>query len=279
MTRFERLAELTFRWEGGYVNHKNDRGGETNMGVTQATLNRSHRSIQGLPNSVRDLTKSQALSIFKRLYWDAVHCDDIENDGLAMFAFDCAVLNGVARVGKFLQPSLGVEVDGYIGPVTVEALNLAHAPTVLADAIARREDFFRAIIANNPTQKVFEQGWFNRLNSIHPAAIDKAGTRSSADIVKKPKSRAPLPEVKPLDPIVDGPMSGKRSIWTGLAATAASGFYKVSEFMQAHPWVLNALLGLIVILLCLFFIFLFAKIPRALNRQADALERIANQER
>lgn len=36
---FKKLMSFIFKSEGGYVNHPNDRGGPTNMGVTQATFN------------------------------------------------------------------------------------------------------------------------------------------------------------------------------------------------------------------------------------------------
>ena len=36
---FQKALEFVFHAEGGYSNHKNDRGGATNMGVTQTAYN------------------------------------------------------------------------------------------------------------------------------------------------------------------------------------------------------------------------------------------------
>ena len=37
MADVNRLAPFILKWEGGFVDHKNDKGGATNMGVTIAT--------------------------------------------------------------------------------------------------------------------------------------------------------------------------------------------------------------------------------------------------
>lgn len=44
---FEKALEFLFPSEGGYVNNKKDRGGPTNMGITQTTLN-SYRKRKGV---------------------------------------------------------------------------------------------------------------------------------------------------------------------------------------------------------------------------------------
>ena len=37
MANVNKLAPFILKWEGGFVDHKNDKGGATNMGVTIAT--------------------------------------------------------------------------------------------------------------------------------------------------------------------------------------------------------------------------------------------------
>lgn len=42
---FSKISSVILRHEGGYVNDPNDRGGETNMGITIATGERTHQLI------------------------------------------------------------------------------------------------------------------------------------------------------------------------------------------------------------------------------------------
>ena len=57
---FERALEFVFPSEGGYVNNKYDRGGATNMGITQNTYD-AYRQRQGLQSEdVRYITRGEA---------------------------------------------------------------------------------------------------------------------------------------------------------------------------------------------------------------------------
>ena len=62
------LEPFILKWEGGFVNDKDDLGGATNMGVTLAT----YRSVFGSKKTVNDLkrmTRAQWGIIFKKFYW------------------------------------------------------------------------------------------------------------------------------------------------------------------------------------------------------------------
>jgi lysozyme family protein len=48
---FNKALSFALRWEGGYSNHPNDRGGETNFGVTHAVY-RAYRVSHRLPAAV-----------------------------------------------------------------------------------------------------------------------------------------------------------------------------------------------------------------------------------
>ena len=65
------INEVIERFEGGYSNHPADRGGPTNMGITQATLS----EYLGRPASVdevRSLSRAQAVAIYRsRWRWSA----------------------------------------------------------------------------------------------------------------------------------------------------------------------------------------------------------------
>jgi lysozyme family protein len=70
MNKFNKSLSFVQTAEGGYSNHKNDRGGATNYGVTHATFNEAQRT--GIINKdiaeVKDITKEDADKIFKQMY-------------------------------------------------------------------------------------------------------------------------------------------------------------------------------------------------------------------
>ena len=58
---FKRALSFVLGNEGGYSNDPLDRGGATNLGITQSTLDRARREgIGRLPQSVKDLKREQA---------------------------------------------------------------------------------------------------------------------------------------------------------------------------------------------------------------------------
>ena len=67
---FNEILKILFGIEGGYVNHTLDKGGATNFGITQDTMN-SWRKRNRLPSgSVKtDLTKQEAREIYYNMFF------------------------------------------------------------------------------------------------------------------------------------------------------------------------------------------------------------------
>jgi lysozyme family protein len=61
---FDQLAPTLVRIEGGFVNDPNDAGGETNFGITKAVAR-----ANGYSGAMRDMTRGQALAIYRAEYW------------------------------------------------------------------------------------------------------------------------------------------------------------------------------------------------------------------
>jgi len=92
MTLWETALEHLFKAEGGYVNHPDDPGGETNFGI-------SKRSYPHL--NIRALTKAQAAEIYRRDYWEKIPAT--LPDGMRWMVFDAAVNHGVGRALEWLE--------------------------------------------------------------------------------------------------------------------------------------------------------------------------------
>ena len=155
----EALAHV-LKYEGGYVNHKDDPGGRTNLGVTQ----RVWEEWTGKPATeadMRSLTVEMVSPLYKKRYWDAVRGDDLPS-GVDLCVFDCAVNAGVGRASKFLQQAVGVLADGQIGPKTIAAVTSKPADEVIEAFCNLREAHYKSL----STFATFGKGWMNRLGSV-----------------------------------------------------------------------------------------------------------------
>jgi lysozyme family protein len=162
--------------EGGYVDHKRDRGGATKYGVTLKTLS-AYRGKPCSKQDVKNLTKKEATSIFMREYIIAPKINLLPSQIQPILA-DMSVLHGPKRAVILLQLALlghgaGLVVDGNIGNRTIsvsKAYLLSLGERVLINSIVRqRKEFCRSIVAKDPSQKVFLAGWINRANSFYIA--------------------------------------------------------------------------------------------------------------
>ncbi len=163
------LAEV-LPHEGGYVDHPDDPGGATNLGITHATL-AAWRGKPVTKQDVRNLSKAEAAAIYRARYWDAVQ-GDLLPPGLDLAVFDYAVNSGPGRAARSLQAVLGVTQDGAIGPATLAAVRRAPGPaTIIMDLCDTRMLFLRSL----PTFGTFGKGWTRRVTSIEEAALKMAG--------------------------------------------------------------------------------------------------------
>ena len=165
MAKFDKYAPTLLQIEGGFVNHPEDKGGITNMGVTLDT----YREYCGQEKTVKDLQNMSYgtwQKIMKDLYWDKVKGDDIDNQALAEIIADWAVNSGAKGIRK-VQEILGCKPDGIVGPITLSLINTSD-PETLHDRIWKaRQQFYINIVKRNPSQKVFMNGWMNRLNRFN----------------------------------------------------------------------------------------------------------------
>ena len=165
---WEEALKHILKWEGGYVNHKDDPGGMTNLGVTK----RVWEDWSGKPATeadMRALTIEMVSPLYKQRYWDAVRGDDLPS-GVDLCVFDCAVNAGVGRASKFLQQAVGVTADGQIGPKTLAAVTAMPADQLIEKFCDLREAHYKSL----STFATFGKGWMNRLNSVEAESINMA---------------------------------------------------------------------------------------------------------
>jgi lysozyme family protein len=127
---FDRLDAPTAAVEGGHVNNPDDRGGETNHGITLETAR-----ANGFSGQMRDMTAAQAKAIRKAKYFvkpGIYHIAPL-SERIATEVYDSGILHGTGTAAIWLQRALNalnrrgkdyadIDVDGGIGPATAAAL-------------------------------------------------------------------------------------------------------------------------------------------------------------
>jgi len=126
----EQLINALIKKEGGYVNHLDDKGGETNFGITRAVAREN-----GYEGEMRAMKIEEAFRIYADRYWEISNLDEMLTLSKKITAeiFDTSVLMGVSNSAKFLQRCLNVlnrqevyygdlVVDGIIGIRTLSSL-------------------------------------------------------------------------------------------------------------------------------------------------------------
>lgn len=165
MATYKSLAPIIKRLEGGYAFHPNDRGGCTNSGVTISTY-RSYYGKSKTCNDLKNMSDSQWDTIFIQGFWNRWCADMINNQSIANLLVDWVWASGMYGI-KYPQEILGVTVDGIVGPKTISAINDYPDQEELFNKLwERRKKHFESIVKKNPSQKVFINGWLNRLNNF-----------------------------------------------------------------------------------------------------------------
>jgi lysozyme family protein len=168
MADFERALNIILLSEGGYVNNKLDKGGETNYGITKKTA-----IAHGYMDSMKTIPLHVVSAIYKKAYWDIVRADEYQWP-LNLFVFDMAVNSGPKNAITALQKSLKLSADGVFGPKTLAATKEAKIYEYI-DFMEKRSDFFISIVRRNPTQIIFLSGWLRRLWHVFKAGISHIG--------------------------------------------------------------------------------------------------------
>ncbi len=153
---FEDCIKIVLKHEGGFVNDPNDRGGETNYGITVAVARN-----YGYKDDMKDLPLQTAKDIYKANYWNKVKANDLPEE-VRYIVFDTAINMGVTRASKFLQEAAGVEQDGIIGSQTIAASQMV---TKEKYALIRMY-FYCQIVRRDKSQAKFIGGWSNRVMDV-----------------------------------------------------------------------------------------------------------------
>ncbi len=171
MAKFENFAGKLLRLEGGYVNHRLDKGGPTKFGVILSVWKEHGYDKDGDDDidaeDIKKLNESDASYIAKKIFWDYFMADFILNESVAEFIVDWGYNSGRKTVAKIVQRLVKVAQDGIVGNQTLTAINCVDQEMLFNALKIERKVFLNNIVKRKPDQVVFYDGWMNRVNSFH----------------------------------------------------------------------------------------------------------------
>ena len=167
---FYAIIPLVLHYEGGYVNDKFDRGGETNMGITQPFLDTYKNKAGVNVDNVKNLTKSDAIKLYKA-EWDSRGFGLLDNENVMKLTYDFSVNSGPSTAIRSLQKVLNkkgynLKEDGYIGDKTNQAVNSVDEKWLKKELQKSRAEHCDSIVDKNPNQERYIKGLFKRINDI-----------------------------------------------------------------------------------------------------------------
>jgi lysozyme family protein len=189
--------------EGGYVNDPVDKGGETYAGIAR-NFNQSWKGWEAIDYTkrvkgpIKRNTKFPELdylvTAFYKTLWDKNFFGSINNQDVANILYDWFINSGSNAFYTKSDKTDGVQeilnhlfnakisADGAMGMQTVNAINSVDPIKLQTELKRQRLIFYDTIIANNPSQAKFKEGWYNRLKAF-PDLVSKNPVKTGLILV------------------------------------------------------------------------------------------------
>lgn len=181
MADFDKAVTYVLGNEGGFVDNENDSGGVTNFGISLRFLravSRDNLARYGVHEpvtheAIRDMSLAQAKEIYKGEFWEHARFSEIQSQRVASYIFDMAVNHGTAQAIKLVQRAIWslygvrncIKDDGVLGPKTLDEINW-RGNSMLPVIMAVRAGYYMLLAEKRPKDKVFLEGWLNRVYQV-----------------------------------------------------------------------------------------------------------------
>lgn len=165
---FKHCLGLVLQSEGGFVNHPEDPGGMTNLGVTIKTWE-DFTGHQADEKTMLDLTPEKVAPLYEQKYWRPCYGEVLPR-GLDFVVFSMGVNAGPGRSIKLLQSAVGCVPDGIIGPKTRELISNSNNATLISKFSEARREYYRSL----KSFPIFGKGWLARVDKEEKEALDMA---------------------------------------------------------------------------------------------------------
>lgn len=201
---FNICYDFVRKFEGGHIFINEDSGGETIYGISRKNhpewkgfkILDDYKKICEVGNGPTSRAQSSEITSFcggnaelqeltkdfyKSKFYSPLNLDEFPKP-LPLAVFDFAVHSGQNRAIKGLQTCLnnnfgaGLLEDGACGAKTLKALELSknNISNFLESYLNYRLDFFQRLIIKSPQNKIFLEGWKNRVNALRGILLKEA---------------------------------------------------------------------------------------------------------
>lgn len=176
----------SLRYEGGWAENAQDRGGETIFGVARRfhgtwpgwVIVDAAKTSPGFPANVNANVelKDLARDFYRAQFWDPIHGDELPWRAAAVL-FDMAINSGVKSAVRQFQlalngaPGPSVDVDGVVGPKTVKGA-WDKGKAAIEEFLTARILFYTDIMVKDPTQRVWARNWVRRVIEMADYALE-----------------------------------------------------------------------------------------------------------
>lgn len=156
--RIDPVIDEILTAEGGFSDDPTDPGGRTDKGISEA----AH------PKAWEDgkVTTEEARAIYEDQYVKRPGFDQIPDTRLLHHLVDFGVTSGPTTAIRHLQTLLGVEVDGILGPETLQALSTVSLRDLSNHLMCSRLEMIGRILNRDKSQVRFALGWIRRAISF-----------------------------------------------------------------------------------------------------------------
>jgi len=184
MADYRLFVPFVLRWEGGWADDKDDKGGKTNRGITINTYNALAKRLLNIEPTLENfkrLTKAQA-GLFVKYFWDKSTANNqVRSQKVAEAITSWRWGSGSYGLKEFqrllnAKHNAKLKVDGKVGTKTVAKVNTINPDQLFNEMLVARKAFFERLARKDPSQKKFLRGWTNRLMNFaktHKTTIKK----------------------------------------------------------------------------------------------------------
>jgi lysozyme family protein len=114
------IDRLLDHFEKGFA-PKDNKNGAVNWGITQTFLHAI--GVDADVEYIRNLSRDRAAALYLTHFWEPLSLSDLDDQHTAEVVLIAAVNMGAPTAIRILQRTLGVRIDGNVGPLTISATN------------------------------------------------------------------------------------------------------------------------------------------------------------
>jgi len=164
------ILPFVLKWESGYVNDSDDKGGVTYRGITR----KNNPTWPGwkVIDKLKSIKRFQIIPELEpevvNFYWQLFRSngfDRLNSPKVALAMFDYKVHGGfsLSVLRSIILSKFGKNL---VSGSELSWVNTQNEDSIASAIIEHRENYLKKIIAKDPTQKKFEDGWFKRLTAL-----------------------------------------------------------------------------------------------------------------